>query len=801
MASLEDRLPSQPGMGTLADQGDSRRLHPVHSNSSSDPRQQRPRGSSNTASDSGNIESTRCQQARQPINDAVKSAFNSTDAASNATFPPDLLQQITSQITANVLSQLRASNISLPSQQSHLSASQMDALSSTAGSPPLDRSTVYTPPSPYRNSEDLGHSQQSPQFPPFSSAQSSFRAASPPVERRPISPSSQASHMSEAEAHPDRSNRPKGPRRISTGADTTILERIWGPLFNEQGQATARLGQFLRGIAVHLIDNYEPKQSLVVTPSKLQRYYEETKLTSEHYPWKIIFDDRTSSISRMFREIEAQHHLVQDKPSERPDTPGLTPQGFETWATLLLRAHPDQEFERLAKTALDMPISNPDEKKERFPKELSRRLFPNDPDTEVAYKLQKAMSTHCNVTFSSSARQGSVADTPGPSQNNNQSQSQPQSQSQAQPPLQPQLQSQPQNTATTQPTQPTQPNQLSEEPIQKANLRPSMDTQEPVVNGIKSSPALSHASLERQRQPYSGVPTSDAVSSGSAVENEEEGMPTPQPIERERKPYVSTPGLGKNYDNLDKPITAPAPAPVPDTRSSAPQSEPKLSRSGSFHTGSRPTVIQSKPGPIPIHTRVPPPPMDIPETRHHRSNSVYHKDQPRRTRSPSTSKENGTTGYIRRGESDVPYVPASHYHASPSDTYEDMRRHREYEAQRERLANDRYDAARMAAYDPRERERERERDNRPRMQSVSGYDQQPRPPYNGTSNLSEEEYYRERRHLGEGGGSYTTTTPISTGFQFHPPPVHTNSTTSRDGVYGSYPSSARYPPSSYKDMQ
>lgn len=794
MASHEDRLPYQPTVTSVVDEADSRRLHPIHSNSSNEPRTQRPRGSSNTALDPNNLESTRYQQARQPINDAVKSAFNATDAASNAAFPPELLQQITSQITANVLSQLKVSNIQLTPQQSNLSGSQMDAISSTAGSPPLDRSTVYTPPSPYRNSDDLGQSQQSPQFPPSSSTQSSFRAASPPVERRPISPFSQAGHISEGEANQDRLSRPKGPRRISTSGDPTILERVWGTLFDEQGQATPRFGQFLRGIAIHLIDNYEPKHSLVITPSKLQRYYEETKLSNEHYPWKIIFDDRTSSISRMFRDIEAQHHLVQEKPSERPDIPGLTPHGFETWATLLLRAHPDQEFERLAKTALDMPISNPDEKKERFPKELSRRLFPKDADTEVAYKLQKAMSTHCNVTFATASRQGSVADTQSQNQTQNgivDAQSRSQSQTQTQ------NQGQSQNTKTTAPKQPIP---ITEEPVQRGSLHPSPDSQEPLANGIKSSPALSHASLERQRQPYVGAPSSDTLNGGSAVEDEDD-MPTPQPIERERKPYVAAPGLGKHFDNLDKPIPVPVPAPIPaqvlETRPSAFQAEPKLGRSGSLHSSSRPTVTQSKPVPIAIHQRAPPPPMDMPETRHHRSNSVYHKDQPRRTRSPSTSKENGVSGYTRRGDNDVQYIPPTHYHASPSDAYEDTRRQRDYEAQRERLANDRYDAARMAAYDP--RERERDRDNRPRLQSVSGFDQQPRASFNGPNNPPDEEYYRERGHAG-GSAPYITATPISSGF-YPPPPSHSNSAVGRDSMYGSHPSSARYPPNSYKDMQ
>lgn len=90
-----------------------------------------------------------------------------------------------------------------------------------------------------------------------------------------------------------------------------------------------------------------------------------------------IFDDRTSSISRIYRDIEAEHHLVQDPQNlkERPDIPGLTPRGFEKWYTIMIQANPDREFARLQKTVLDMPINNPDDRKERFPKELPRRLF------------------------------------------------------------------------------------------------------------------------------------------------------------------------------------------------------------------------------------------------------------------------------------------------------------------------------------------------------------------------------------------------------------------------------------------
>lgn len=46
--------------------------------------------------------------------------------------------------------------------------------------------------------------------------------------------------------------RPKPPSRETTVTEMTTLEKIWGKLF-EEGKPTKRLGQLLRGIAVHLV--------------------------------------------------------------------------------------------------------------------------------------------------------------------------------------------------------------------------------------------------------------------------------------------------------------------------------------------------------------------------------------------------------------------------------------------------------------------------------------------------------------------------------------------------------------------
>ncbi|KIW94876.1 uncharacterized protein Z519_04854 [Cladophialophora bantiana CBS 173.52] len=775
MSSHNDRLPPQPSVTSSGDDGDTRRLHPTLSNSATEEgRYRRLSGASSSSQQtSHNPDPSRYHQARQPINDAVTSAFNTADATSYGGFSPELLQQITSQITANVLQQLKTANLYPPPHQPPPVGSQMDTSSSAAGSPPLDRATVYTPPTPHRCSEDAGVSQASPQFPPPSSQSSSFRAPSPGVERRAVSPLSQTGHVSENEAN---QTRPRGPGRVATREDATILERVWGQLFTEQGEATPRLGQFLRGIATYLIEDYEPKHSLVITPTKMQRYYEDTRLANEFYPWNIIFDDRTSSISRMFREIECQHHLVQEKLNERPDTPGLTPQGFETWATLLLKAHPDQEYERLAKTALEMPISNPDEKKERFPKELSRRLFPKHGDTEIAYKLQKAMSTHCNVSFAS--RHSSMADSTSRTSTST-------------------------STATV----------VAEDSSTKTNLKPPTDKPEHNSNNVQPSPVLSQASLERQRQPYGGT-HSDGVN-GDVTDEGDEGTTVSQPIERERKPYVAAPGGGKNYDNIDRP------AALPEIRPGPPPQEPRLGRSSSLNAASRATdASRSGQQPISLHQRPPPPAMEIPESRHHRSNTTYHKDPPQsgRNRSPSMNKESGASSHTRRTDPDVSYMSSSHH----SDHHDDTRRYREYEAGRERLANDRYDAARMSAYDP--RERDRDRDGRPRMQSVSnaglGFVDSPRSPTlrttGGTSLYSsslptaggEEEYYLNRMHTGGAPPSYNGHSPpssISTGFQPPPPPpppmIRESSSTSRDSGYPSYPINPGYPPTSYREVR
>ncbi|KAJ5093675.1 hypothetical protein N7456_009536 [Penicillium angulare] len=444
------------------------------------------------------------------INEAVNSAIynNNQNADAGSFISPEVL----SQITSTVIQQLKASGLNetigspqLPQQHQYPPPPQsISRPQSQIHQPPWSAPPTDLPQRPHTESpQSVPHPQRSGSIPPantmpngfeiphsqtFPSGYSSDRRPSPspkpfpdPGSRRTGSMSSQGSVKMET--------RPKPPDRDATIMEMTTLERIWGKLF-EDDKPTKRLGQFLRGIAMHLIEDYPPGNTLVITPQKLQKFYADTGVEWDPYPWHDIFDDRTSSISRLFREVRAEHHLVQlDDLKERPDIPGLTPKGFEKWATLMIQGHPDREYERLQKAVLNMPISNPDDKKERFPKEIPRRLFPECADISLREEVEEHIMKHCGV------------DLP----------------------------------------------HITEEEREKSR-RPKKSSPPPGTTPARESATSQRTgSTERSRSYERGRPTTSAKSS-SAILDEDEPI-SPAPIERERKPYSANPGSGKKYDD------------------------------------------------------------------------------------------------------------------------------------------------------------------------------------------------------------------------------------------------------------
>ena len=204
----------------------------------------------------------------EPLEKTVSNAVHGAESSNHV--PPELIEQI----TQSVIKQLQNTGLdgSTPTQaqnqfppppppphHSHHHhepppAPLSPSSTSASGTSPNMPNRVFTPPSPQRHSDYLDATSPpiSVNFapePPMSPPKGFRNATFSP--NRPSSPTSQASNASDG--HGERSSRPKGPTRLHTGMEETTLEKIWGPLFDEQSRPTSRLSQFLRGLAVHIV--------------------------------------------------------------------------------------------------------------------------------------------------------------------------------------------------------------------------------------------------------------------------------------------------------------------------------------------------------------------------------------------------------------------------------------------------------------------------------------------------------------------------------------------------------------------
>ncbi|EEA26544.1 hypothetical protein TMatcc_005176 [Talaromyces marneffei ATCC 18224] len=442
------------------------------------------------------------------IGNDIASTVNNPVNNNNPNF---LSPELISQVTATVIQQLKAYG---------LDGSQGQQLQPQQPPPPPPLQQQQPPPSPHQAQSVPPAPFSAPPAPEpaYYNPQPAYRDA-PPAETRgrgtiPVPPERRET---QTRVSPDKrpgtglESRNTVPGRAST-ENMTTLEKIWGKMFHD-GQPTPRLGQLLRGIAVHLIEDYPPRNTIVVVPEKMQKYYADTRVLTDTYPWQDIFDDRTSSISRIYRDIEAEHHLVQDPQNlkERPDIPGLTPRGFEKWYTIMIQANPDREFARLQKTVLDMPINNPDDRKERFPKELPRRLFPSSSDKKILEKLEVSIITHCEVELPRSL---------------------------------------PEERSRSPPRQ-NKPRDIS--PLSK--------TQPATIERIPASVSTSKSSSQERET--------------KALDDDDEEVTTsPRPIERERKPYSVHPGGGKKYEETAANLKTSEPSKSTSSTSTVRQEQP-----------------------------------------------------------------------------------------------------------------------------------------------------------------------------------------------------------------------------------
>ncbi|KAF2096791.1 hypothetical protein NA57DRAFT_58678 [Rhizodiscina lignyota] len=678
------------------------------------------------------------------IFEAVNQAFDKSEPmppSHNGTsqISPDLIQQITQQITESVrtqvLNELQASATVPP--QSHgpphqpsmpipvpQQANLNSPLTSTSSMP------VYTPPSPTRHDED----------------ESDDNDTIPPSEPRRHHKEDLSGRYGDRSVPMEERSRSRPPiERTRTSEEETTLEKIWQPLFDSENRPTNRLSQFLCGLALHLIEDYEPKKSLVIPPAKMLRFYDEVALDREPYPWRDLFTKlKYDTLSRIYRSLGCTHHFIQDAPNSQPSVPALTPEGFCQWLTLLIQAHPETEFNRLAMAVRDMPISNADDPRERFPKELSRRLFPKHHNSEIRHR--------CSAALLPPPPPG------GPPRMNSESvppprvaESMPPRVSESVPPRMPDM--------TRIPDMPLPPPQAT------PGARETRTSPPPASVGSAPTPG---AFTERERAPYSAsVPggTSTAPTEGLPFRNDSTATDasvgavpasvvsdsaayagtsplervTSLPIERERKPYIAREGQGKIYESgrgngSDATLK---PTSIPDSiKKETDAARRRRSSSQSYSMPPPPTNTTRTHHPsLSASSLSGTPTPNVPPTSATASaaatTGLSRSDTTKRARSPTGSV--GSNGYGSAPPAAATYGTGSQvYSGSEDEEYaarkREERRERERERDRDHDDDDRRERRKDREREER-REREKEREREERREREREYERRERDKY------------------------------------------------------------------------
>lgn len=186
----------------------------------------------------------------QPVYDAVDSAFDNSSASTHV--PDAVIQKITEQVRSQVINTLKkegfsgaaASSASAPPQQQPFYPPSFlppqSPTTSTTNSIPNSRN-LHTPPSPHRRDSTRTSTPDAPAQDPL------FFETAKDFGKEDLS-------MRYGDRTEDINGRPEPPR-VHSGDEETVVEKMWQQLFDRRGEPTARLGQFLRGLALHLVSS------------------------------------------------------------------------------------------------------------------------------------------------------------------------------------------------------------------------------------------------------------------------------------------------------------------------------------------------------------------------------------------------------------------------------------------------------------------------------------------------------------------------------------------------------------------
>jgi hypothetical protein len=222
-----------------------------HSSSAYDAHRPRSRASSNAPPPTA-LDGFQQPAVQQPLNNALNNAFDKSDSA--RAVDPELIAQITAEVKKSVLDEIKFNGVNgvggttghhpqpgPPPPQPYVPQSP----ASTSASFPTRN--VYTPPSP-KYADFSSHGSASPDPTDPLARDPTFDAAGDtPTPRHERTAPVNIPYESTSRS------RPVPPQRMPTEGDFSPIEKMWQRLFDLQDQPTPRLGQFLRGLAIHLV--------------------------------------------------------------------------------------------------------------------------------------------------------------------------------------------------------------------------------------------------------------------------------------------------------------------------------------------------------------------------------------------------------------------------------------------------------------------------------------------------------------------------------------------------------------------
>jgi len=181
-------------------------------------------------------------QPLRPVKESVDSGYEGADSGSQV--DPDLVAQITQSVIAN----LKLSGMVKEPQSDY----DAPPLSARSAAPPQ---TFPTPATPSYSDRFEGSNIDTaiPDVRDYEIDQKRFSRDVPDYSPRYGGEGEESPrHLSPQRSQPAR---PQMPAQEPSD-DTTILEKIWQPLFDEKSRGTPRLGQFLRGLAIHIVGGH-----------------------------------------------------------------------------------------------------------------------------------------------------------------------------------------------------------------------------------------------------------------------------------------------------------------------------------------------------------------------------------------------------------------------------------------------------------------------------------------------------------------------------------------------------------------